>query len=135
MKLPSRRINIEDLKGAPNWVPPMVSTINLGNEDLVRAVNGRLVVGENINGLVTTVTFTTPSDYATGGFPALQFSYTAAIRPSCLLIGSISGPSPILSPTSLTWSYNNSVTPNLVRVTYVAGLAASTTYTMTLLAL
>lgn len=137
-QLTPRRINVEDLKGAPSWAPPLVSVLNLFFEDVIRTVNGRLQLNDNVSGMVFTATVTTPADYATGGFPPVSFNYTGKLQPSCVLIGNISCTKPaeaILTPTSLQWSYNNSVSPNQVRIDYVAGLKPSQTYSITFLCL
>lgn len=138
MKLTPRRINVEDLKGAPNWAPPLVNSINLSQEDVVSTVNGKLEIGTNVSGQIYSVSFTTPSNYSTGGFPTLSFNFTGAIRPQVLLVGNISQTKPvgvILTSQSAQWSYNNNVSPPSIKVNYVSGLLPSTTYNITFLAL
>lgn len=138
MKLTPRRINVEDLKGAPNWAPALVNSINLSQEDVVTTVNGKLEIGPNVSGQIYSVSFSTPSTYSTGGFPALSFNFTGQIRPQVLLIGSITQtkPSaPILTSQSVQWSYNSNVSPGQVRINYVSGLLPATTYSITFLAL
>jgi hypothetical protein len=136
-QLTPRRINVEDLKGAPSWAPPLVGTLNLFMEDVVRNVNGRLHIGDNISGQVFTTSFTTPPDYSTGSFTAITFNYLGKIQPSSVLIGDLSCTKPIepiLTATSAYWSYNNNVVPNQIRVTYIAGLKPNQTYSVTLVA-
>lgn len=136
--LVQRRINVEDLRGAPDWVPILISPINLQSEDLVSFFSGRITIGDNVNGQVVTTSFTTPADYATGGFNSFQFAYTGKFQPKSCLIGQVTctkPAEPILSATSLQWVYLNNTQPNTVKVTYVAGLKPSQTYSITILCL
>lgn len=137
-QLPTRRLSLGDLPSAPSWMQTVVSTFNLFNQDALNAVNGRLTIGDNLNGQVNTVSFVTPANYAAGGFPAVSFQYKGKFRPSSLILGDISQTKPIgtiLLATSLQWSYNNNVDPPVITVTYVAGLAPSQQYSATFIAL
>jgi hypothetical protein len=135
--LTPRRLNPADYKGAGSWASNLIQVLNLREEGLLDLINGRLSVGDNVNGQVTTVSFTTPSNYATGGFTATSFVYNGN-GASCCLIGSITCTKPggvITSPTSLQWSFNNNVSPPSIQINYVAGLAAGQSYSMTVLVL
>lgn len=130
-----RRIAIEDMKGAPDWVSVIINPTNLYMEQSSALINGRLTFGSNVSGMVNVSTFTTPSDYATGGFNGYSFNFTGKARPNACLIGSITQTSPagnIITPTSVQWTYNNSVSPTQVNINYVAGLQAGYTYSLTL---
>lgn len=136
--LTQRRINVEDLPGAPNWVPTLINPINLTQEDLVSFFDGRITIGDNVNGMLYSTSFSTPADYLTGGFNSFAWNYTGKFQPKNVLIGSIVCTKPvedIIVPTSVYWTYNNGVSPNQVRVKYVAGLKASQTYSINLLVL
>jgi hypothetical protein len=130
-----RRIAIEDMKGAPDWVSVIINPVNLYMEQSSALINGRLTFGSNASGMFNTTTFTTPANYDTGGFNAYSFNFTGKVRPSACLIGSITQTSPvgnIITPTSVQWTYNNSVSPTQVNINYVAGLQAGYTYSLTL---
>jgi hypothetical protein len=130
-----RRVAIEDMKGAPDWVSVIINPVNLFMEQCSALINGRLTFGSNVSGMVNTTTFTTPSTYATGGFNAFSFNFTGKARPSACIIGSITQTSPsavILTPTAVQWSFNNAVNPPQVNILYVAGLLPNTTYSLTL---
>lgn len=138
MRLTQRRLNPEDFKGADKWVPPMVANLNLQREDLVELINGNLSIGDNIAGQVQTVTFSTGAGYAGGDFPSVSFAYLGYARPRVVLIGQLiqtRPAAPILTATSLSWTYINSQVPARVRIDYVAGLLPSTTYQMTVVVL
>ena len=131
-----RRIAIKDLKGAPDYIAVMLNPLNLFMEQSTALINGRLTFGSNVSGMVYTVSFTTPSTYATGGFNAFSFNFTGKARPSACLIGSITQTSPagtILTSPGVQWSFNNAVNPPQVNITYVSGLAANQTYSITLI--
>jgi hypothetical protein len=135
---PSRRINVEDLRGAPEWAPVLIAPLNLQNEDLVNLLNGKLQVGSNINGQIYSTSFVTPTDYLTGGFVSFSFTYSGKYQPSAVLIGALTctkPAEPIITATSLSWSYLNGVSPPQVKVSYVAGLKASHQYSITVIAL
>ena len=129
-----RRIRMEDLSGAPAWVPVMLNPLNLFLEQVNTAVNGQLTLGTNTNGMVYSGSFTCPANYAGGGFNSFSFQYTGAVQPTSCIIGRISNSngSIITQPTSVQWTYNSNVSPAAVVINYVAGLTAGSTYNITL---
>ena len=131
-----RRIAMEDIKGAPEWMATVLNALNLFLEQCVSAINGNLTFADNIDGMKTTVSFTTPADYATGGFPNVQFTNGGTSTPSCCVIGKItaSNGSKILNPTSIQWTFLTSTNPGAIKIDYIAGLEANKTYTANLLA-
>ena len=136
MLLTPRRLNLSDFKGAPDWMPSLVSTLNLQQNDQQQLINGALTVGDNINGQVSSLTFTVPtSGYLTGSFPAVSFTYNGKTLPKNVIIGQITctNGKTILLPTSLQWTYNNNVSPPTISITYVTGLTAGLTYNLTVL--
>lgn len=133
-----RRLNVEDLRGAGPWVSTLINPINTFNEQVYNLLNKQLQIGPNVSGMVFTTTFTTRSDYATGGWVPIVFNFTGSVAPTSCLLGSIDKTNPaglILEATSLIWSFNINTSPAQVSIDYVAGLAASTTYQATLLLL
>lgn len=135
MKLPARRLNAADYREA-DWLTRLVSALNLQRNDLTQLLNGQLVLGDNVNGQLAQLSFTTPADYATGGFPSLSFQ-TQLRRPTAVLLGNVqrTDDAPILTPTSLTWSFINSTEPARIRINYVAGLVANQTYNISVVVL
>lgn len=130
-----RRIAIEDMKGAPDWVSVIINPVNLFMEQSSALTNGRLTFGSNVSGMVNVSSFTTPPDYLTGGFNSFSFNFTGKARPNACLIGSITQTSPvanIINATSVQWTYNNSVNPTQVNINYVAGLQPAAQYSITL---
>lgn len=137
MSLPDyRRINIEDIKGAPSWMIPVVNSYNTFCESVVRLLNKGLVVGQNVSGMVFKASFTTSSTYTTGTWVPIRFNWAGAlsIAPAACFIGAISQTTPaatVVDPVSLDWSFDNSVSPSQVVINYVAGLKNSTKYSVT----
>ena len=128
-----RRVKMEDLKGAPQWVSPLLTSLNLFMEQCTNIINGQLTVGSNINGMTNSQALTVPSGYPTK-FNTFSFQYTGKSQPTTCVIGAITDQSgaTITSPTSIQWYYNSNVTPPAVTITYVAGLTAGHTYNITL---
>ena len=134
-----KRIKMEDLKGAPQWVATMLNPLNLFLEQTANAVNGQLTFQSNVSGMSYSTTFATPANYldstgkATGKFNSFNFQYLGKQAPSNCIIGSIDNQSGaiITNPTALQWSYNNSVNPPSISITYVAGLQNSSNYSIT----
>lgn len=131
-----RRFTLQDIPNAPNWIEQILTPLNLFCETTVSALNQNISIGQNVQGMKYSVSFTTPADYVTGGFNPITFNYIGGGQPNCLLIGSISNSSPILTSVSVTdWNLNINVSPFRVQVNYIAGLAASTKYNVTFLVL
>lgn len=131
-----RRIAMEDIKGAPEWMATVLNALNLFLEQATSAINGNLTFADNVDGMQMHTTFTTPLDYLTGGFPNIQFTNGGTSTPSCCMIGKISNSngSKILTTTSLQWTYLTSTNPGVIKIDYIAGLEANKTYTVNLLA-
>lgn len=128
-----RRVLRDDIPDAPNWVDPIIGAYNIFMEQSYSLFNKNLSIGDNVTGKIVSITFTTPSDYLTGGFNNLRFSWEFSKVVDTITIGKIEKYSggTILSPVTVTsWSQPNSST---VTVSYIAGLAASTKYTVKLL--
>lgn len=133
-----RRFSISDYPTADSWVETMFSPLNVFCEQTVSNLTKNLSIGQNVQGQKFSTSFTTPSDYATGGFTKITFQYTGGGTPNCFLIGSISRTdgTAILTPVTITSAFSNiNVSPLQVTINYIAGLAADTKYNITLLAL
>ena len=133
-----RRFSIADMPTAPNWIVNLLNPLNVFCEGTVANLNKNLTIGANVQGQKNSTSFTTPADYATGGFSPITFVYNSNGQPNCLLIGSLTSNDGtlLLNPYSITsWSANINVSPIQVSAYYIAGLSASTKYNITLLAL
>lgn len=130
-----RRVLRDDIPDAPNWVDPIISAYNIFMEQSYSLFNGNLSITDNITGKIVTTTFTTPSDYLTGGFSTIKFTWTFPKSVETITVGKIEKYSGgvILNPVSVTgWSQPSA---NSVSVSYIAGLTANTKYTVKLLVL
>lgn len=131
-----RKLRLSDVPGAPNWLGNVFSNLNLFGEQ----IQSLFATGTDISliqGQKYTSTFTTPSNYATGGFQQIKFNYNGNGSPNCFQIGNIAkgDGTLILSPVTVTSaSFNQNTSPPQILVNYVAGLAASTKYTLTVVA-
>lgn len=133
-----RRFSAADYPTAPNWLGAVFGPLNLFCEQTVNSMNKNLTIGQNVQGLKYSTTFTTLSSYATGGFTPISFAYNGIGSPNCLLIGKISKSdnTNILKSVSIThWDLNTNYSPYQIVVNYIAGLDPSTKYNITFLAL
>lgn len=133
-----RRFTISDFPTAPEWLSTLFNPLNIYCEQSINALNQNLTIGPNVQGLKHSATFTTSATYATGTFSPITFTYNGTGQPNCLMIGNIkrSDGVLILDPISITdWSLNINVSPFLFSVNYIAGLAPSTKYSVTFVAL
>ena len=133
-----RRLSIGDYPTAPNWLGQVFVPLNVFCSSTVGLLDQGLVFGENVQGQKQTATFTTPADYLTGGFSAINFNYTGGGQPTCLLMGKIvrSDAVKILTAVSVSdWVINLNTSPLQMTVNYIAGLSPSTKYTVTFVAL
>jgi hypothetical protein len=119
-----RRFSIADYPTAPSWLAGVFNPLNIFCETTVQNLNKNLVIGQNVQGMKYSTSFTTLATYIGGG------------QPDCCLIGNISKADGtiILNPVSITsWNSNINVSPTQIRVDYIAGLDASSKYNITLL--
>jgi hypothetical protein len=104
-------------------------------ETTTQTLNKNLTIGENVQGQKASITFTTGSGspYA---FPIQKFRYTGGGIPNCCLIGRVQRADlqMITDPITITsWYLDLNTNPYTVVIDYIAGLAADTKYTITLL--
>jgi hypothetical protein len=143
MALPEfRRILKEDLNGAPDWVDGIITPVNLFFEQLYDLLNANLTVGANVNGMVYSGQFATPSSYSDGAntnFSTFSFNYTGAISPQSVLVGSIALVSSqyvtMVKPVHIDWSIstNSNSSQPVITVNYITGLSAGNKYNIILL--
>ena len=134
-----RRFSQADVPTAPNWINNILAPLNVFCEGTVSNLNKNLTIGANVQGQKYSTSFTTAADYTTANtFPSITFVYTSNGQPNCLLIGSLTrnDGTLITTPYSITsWQANINVNPIQITVFFIAGLADSTGYTVTLVAL
>lgn len=101
-------------------------------------MNKNLTIGENVQGAFFSTTFTTDTNYNTGTFRPISFAYNGGGQPQALLlayIGRTNG-AVITNATSINgWSLNINTKPYVITCNWIAGLAPSTQYKVTFLAL
>ena len=130
------RLTLSDAPNAQPWVGNMFNNINLFAEQNINAL-GSLSIGQNVQGQISTTKFTTPATYTAGDFTQMNLNYKGGNIPSVLFIGKINNlnGTRILTPVTVTdWIANINVSPPQLKINYIAGLANSTTYQITLLA-
>ena len=65
-KLPTqKKILKEDLKGAPDWINPMIDTVNSFMENVYQALNQNVTFSENVSCFIKELIYKTPSTYPT----------------------------------------------------------------------
>ena len=123
----------ENLNNPPSWVKNLLIPLNQFNEQVYNALSHNLTIGDNVVGDFYTISFTTPSTYGAGsppGFTNIKFiwNYSNIKAPEAVLIAQISPKSANTYITDAvgvpTWSYDSGT----ITVSYITGLAASTTY-------
>jgi len=134
MSLPVfRRFSQADVPTAPNWIGNVFGPLNTFCEQVVQSLNKNLTIGQNVQGMKYTTSFTTLSSYSTT-FTPITFQYTGGGQPNCCLIGQITRSDGVVitAPAMITnWYLNINTAPYTVTINYIAGLAASTKYNVT----
>ena len=111
-----------------------LDSYNLVLDQLTQLFNGNISAPDNIAQQYFATTFTTPSNYAAGGFNSIAFqcSFSRIRRPTVLLIGQIQASNgiPILTTVGQPmWSFVS--VKNSISVSYISGLIASNKYNVT----
>lgn len=134
---PVFRINREDIPNAPEWIDALISPLNLFMQSVWTSLNGSLNLSQNIISQVKTLTFNTGSGYISGNASTwTPFSYKSTLpgQTQFLMIGHLQIASTqaqtVVNPYNLAWHDTNGT----VTIDFVSGLAANTSYQMTLLA-
>ena len=136
MSLPVfRRFSQADVPTAPNWIQQVFGPLNIFCEQTVQILNKNLVIGENVQGMKYTTSFTTLSTYMSASdFSPITFNFTSGGQPNCCMIGQISRADGVVitTPSMVTsWFLNINQNPALVTINFIAGLAANTKYNIT----
>lgn len=132
MRLPTqKKILREDLKGAPDWVRPMIDVLNSFMEAVYQALNKNITFSENIASFERELIYTTPSTYPTG-VENVEFMTQLKTKARGLCVQQaydrstyVPAPGPVYAP----W-----VDDNGTLIVYpITGLEASKTYVIRLL--
>jgi hypothetical protein len=125
-----RRVTRDQLRDEKfDGIEPLLNAFNAFCDQTSSLLSGNIEVEQNAVSRIASVSFTTPTDYATGGFPVLRVAWPFPRSVRIVTLGKLSGPTRILTPVSLIeWSYAS----GQVSIGYIAGLAASTSYTANL---
>jgi hypothetical protein len=131
-----RRLMREDMAGSPDWIDRMILPINMFF-DQANKLFRNLTIGDNVVGQWFPVTFSTPSDYATGGFNIITLTWPYPNAVNGMYVGMIReqvGNNPLVTSTITVSDWLN-LTGNQLQIRYITGLAASKNYTGTVLVL
>ena len=133
MKLPpAKKIFREDLKGAPQWIDPMINTINSFMESVYQGLNSNITFGDNVRSFIKEIDYVTSSSYPSG-MEILEFPNTLKVRPTGVLTAQVvekSTNEPPPGPTTVQWALN---TAGNIEIHSVSGLEASKTYLVRLI--
>ena len=132
-----RRFTQADVPTAPNWVNAIFNPLNVFCEQTVQAFKQGLTIGENVQGMKFTTTYTPLVTYpATADFVPITFAYTGGGRPDCCLVGQAVRADGIIQAEPLqvvNWYLNLNTNPYTVVIKYISGLQYPTKYTITFL--
>ncbi len=130
-KLPTqKKILKEDLKDSPNWINPLIDTLNNFMELVYGALNGNITYSENVYCFIKELTYKTPSTYPT--MDNVEFMNTLKNKVTGVQVLQAfekSTYTPAAGPVYVPWVENNG---DLV-ISSITGLAANKTYTIRLL--
>lgn len=128
-----RRFAAGDYPTAPDWLPLIFNPLNTFAETTVATLNKNLTIGQNVQGLKYSTSFTSNS---LGEISPIVFQYTGGGQPDCCVIGQITKTdgTTITTPIAITdWSLNINTSPFLVTVNYLSVLESSKRYNVTFL--
>jgi hypothetical protein len=135
-----RRFTQGDVPTAPNWINYIFNPLNTFCEQVVQALTKNLVIGENVQGMKYTFTFTTgvPSGgLGEGVFLPVKFQYTGGGKPSCLMLGQLTNNmgSVLLSSPIIEWNLDVNTNPYTINITNIHNLDQNIKYTATVVVL
>lgn len=128
-----KRLLAEDYPNAPVWFGKLLSVLNQFMEQTARVLNKNVSFGDNIQARSFSTSFTTETNYATGAFAPIGFTWVGTSLPLSCLVTRITREDgqPILTAVGVPqWRYGD----GSVTVTYIAGLQPGNKYLITLLA-
>lgn len=136
MKLNSYKIQAGDIPGAADWFNIFLNLYNLQNEQYYNLSNGNISAPDNIAEQMTTVSVSTPSNYSSGGFNTISFpcTFSSVKVPQVCVVGqTVNQSGAVITSAVVVAKWAFSQPNNAITINYIAGLAASSKYTMTFL--
>lgn len=129
-----KQVRREDLgANVPSWIDGLLSVLNSFMESIYTLVNGNISLTDNINCRIFNYTFTTKSDYSTGGFDAILVSVKLNSKINGVIVFAVNNLSDTSAVSLTAKSAEWDEQPNACRIKYIAGLANSTKYQVRLL--
>lgn len=125
----------ENFPEESSWIGNLLSPLTNTLGQMLLALQSNLSIGDNLIGVVSSYTFTTGAAYTGGTFTPIRIYWTPgnANLPRTVLVGQVTVPStqatPLTAIAAHNWTYD--YTSQSVIINYVAGLANSSTYTIT----
>jgi len=124
-----KRLDISDFNlNDPEWLNKFIGVLNLYMEQTSSVLNN-LSIQDNIIGGIIPATFSTPSDYGTGGFTPILLPWNEGVNAQVIMIGyirSVNTPQiPLTTAISLQWTQPSATN---IKIDFIAGLSASTKY-------
>lgn len=132
-------VNRENLPGSDDWVEYLLGPLNSSLYGIWQALNQNLTIGDNLIGQTTVLNVSTSSTYSSGQFTPVRvpWNFAGKQRPVHVLVTNVTQPSSqpnILNTVSIpSWTYEFS--SGSIQIPYIAGLADSRSYQLTLLIL
>jgi hypothetical protein len=115
------------------WIDTLLDHFNSAVEAALRALQGQLTVGDNLQGRYLDLDIRTRSDYGTGGWDTVRatipFRARAAMIAQLVQVESVY--TPVTEALGVSWRQDGET----LLVEWVAGLAASKRYNLRLLVL
>jgi hypothetical protein len=131
MQLPTlKKILFEDLKGAPDWVRPMIEVLNSFMETVYQALNRNITFSENVSCFIKEITYKTPSAYP--AMDNVEFQNTLRTRATGIQLLQVydkASYTPPTGPVYVPWLESNRV----ISIYPIQGLVADKTYVVRLL--
>ena len=132
------RFSKADIPNAPDWISVILDPLNIFCETVVNLLNKNLKIGQNVQGMIYSTSFTTPSDVGLAHNPWIVFNYSGNGTPSCVLIGQVtlSNGDPINDPILVKqWRLNQNKSPYQIEIVDLYNLMNNATYNITFLVL
>lgn len=118
-----------------SWIVNLLSPLNSVLGQILLALGNNLTIGDNLIGVVASYSITTGAAYTGGTFTPIRVFWTPGNQnlPATVLVGKVVVPStqaaPLTAIAAHNWTYD--YTSQSIVISYVAGLANSSAYTIT----
>lgn len=127
----SIKVNRQDVKSAPLWLLPLMSTYNTFNQAIYDALNNQLTFVENIRCQIKEFTFRTQGDYSMGGWTDISFPCDLKTKATGLWMMQIvrTDGDVIDDSVFVNWKYDNGT----IVIPWITGLDNATQYALRLM--